>query len=697
MAEQGGGISLPGQPSRTPGLPGNVHLFTFDGFEGLNTKPTRPAIEDQQCFVLDNFMPLGKNNARTLYDVGTPIYTAVGGKTVSHFAFANISDTSYCLVFLSDGGIVAVNTSSLAATTVAPAGTITVPTNDIGLAQWGSQYILICAPQGNGYFMWDGTSFYKAGSIGPSVTLSNSGFSYRSQPTITAVGGTGTGATFAAVLQSSGSISMITVTNAGSGYSAADSVVLAFSGGGSNTTAIVYTSAVGGAVTNTSIINAGSGYGAQTKVTVSGGGGTGATATATASGGISAVTITNPGQGYTSPPTLIFSDVNNAVAQATVPIMPFGVSGTALETYTARVWIVNGAAPSTPPQKSLVTFSAPSAPADFGTPDGGGNFLSTDSFLRVGFHAAKQANGFLYLIGDSSVNYISGVVTQGSPTTTSFSNQNVDPQVGSPWPDTVQVFSRAIVFANTFGVHAMYGGAVQKVSGPLDGIYSSVTPTGSNPAYGSFVPSSAVAIIFGIHVYMLLLPIVDQLTGAQVNKLLMWDGQKWWTASQSVTLTKIASLEINSVLTAYGTDGTKIYPLFQTPSAAITKTIRSKLWTTPTYLMTKVAKEVHGIFQSNANDAVASTISVDTEGGSVTITQSNVFGANWTATGGLPVSWTATGGASVVWQTSGLAAILPQTVNDATGTMMGLTLQTSSLDYTLISLTIEAQQYRLRV
>ena len=57
----------------------------------------------------------------------------------------------------------------------------------------------------------------------------------------------------------------------------------------------------------------------------------------------------------------------------------------------------------------------------------------------------------------------------------------------------MQLYSRNIVFANTQGIHVLYGGAVRKVSAPLDGFY----PTGpifDRPA--DF--SSAVAQIFGL-------------------------------------------------------------------------------------------------------------------------------------------------------------------------------------------------------
>src|SRR5262249_13389225 len=158
---------------------------------------------------------------------------------------------------------------------------------------------------------------------------------------------------------------------------------------------------------------------------------------------------------------------------------------------------------ATVPPKNRTIFSSPDSPVDFG--NGGGAFQSTDSFLRVGYHFLKQSNGFLYLGGDSSMNYISGVSTSSGTATspipiTTFGNQNVDPQLGSPWPSSVQVFSRNIVFANSIGIFVSYGGAITKASIPLDGFYD------SGPIFGSGLNfSAAVANIFSVPVYMLLL------------------------------------------------------------------------------------------------------------------------------------------------------------------------------------------------
>ena len=70
MAEQGS-LQAPGQPQQGANYPASFQPFVFDGFNGLNTKPTRPAIADQEMAWCDNFIPLGKSNLRTLPDLGT--------------------------------------------------------------------------------------------------------------------------------------------------------------------------------------------------------------------------------------------------------------------------------------------------------------------------------------------------------------------------------------------------------------------------------------------------------------------------------------------------------------------------------------------------------------------------------------------------------------------------------------------------
>src|SRR5215467_13750517 len=75
-----------------------------------------------------------------------------------------------------------------------------------------------------------------------------------------------------------------------------------------NTVATATATISGGTVTGISITNPGSGYTSPPTITFTGGGIGGATATATISGGtVTGISITNPGSGYTSPPTITFT------------------------------------------------------------------------------------------------------------------------------------------------------------------------------------------------------------------------------------------------------------------------------------------------------------------------------------------------------------------------------------------------------
>lgn len=363
-----------------------------------------------------------------------------------------------------------------------------------------------------------------------------------------------------------------------------------------------------------------------------------------------------------------------------------GISGTTIEVYTAHVWV--GAAVG---NSALTNFSAPGSPSDFTTGNGGGSFTSRDSFLRRSFIRFLQTNGFLYLIADSSMNYISGVTTSGGTPTTTFTNQNVDPQTGTPWPWSVQLFSRNIVMANSSGVYVSYGGAVTKVSGPLDGIYNSV------PGHGPITPSGCVAEVFGISCYCLLLPIIDTYTGQQVNKLMMWDGKKWWTSPQDAALTFIASQEINSFLNGFGTDGSSIRQLFATPSTAFSKVVQSKLFSTPNQLYTKTAKRLYGIVNDVSQGDFNLTVNVDSENPTSPYAIPNPSpGIRWTNNSGQPITWTNNNGGTISWLGQGLGVFGPIAVGQQ-GQLTGMTAVSTDEDLVLVSLTLIDQLFEAKV
>ena len=222
---------MPDQQQQPQPQQGDTAGLVFDKFAGVNTATTRPGVPDEMAYWLDGFIPLAPNNLRTLYGIGAAKYTATGGKTIVCFYFYNLAAVPYAIVFLSDGSAIQVNTSTGAATTVLTAGTILGPSiTSLGITQYGSQYLIIVSNQPSGYWVWDGTLLYNAGTLGPGMTLTNPGSAYQTVPSVTATGGNGAGATFVATI-GGGVVTNVVMTNPGHGYLVGDVVTLVFTGG----------------------------------------------------------------------------------------------------------------------------------------------------------------------------------------------------------------------------------------------------------------------------------------------------------------------------------------------------------------------------------------------------------------------------------------------------------------------------------
>jgi hypothetical protein len=657
--------SQPSQIAENPILPPGTSPLVMEMFEGVNTATLRAGVPDQQAYWMDGFIPFAQRNARVLYGVGTTLYTAAG-TTVVWFDFINIGSTPYAIIFLANGQVVAVNTSTAAATTILNAGTITSPTIvGTGISQWGSQYLIIVADQTNGYWLWDGSHVFLSGTLAPTVSITNMGGGYPSTVTVNVVGGHGTGASVTASV-TNGQVTSASVVAPGSGYSVNDSVIgiitpapTSGSGGSVTVTGVTSVAGIGWSVTAVSVVAAGSLY-VNPSVTFS--------LVALAPGSIisqpvgdviatggSLTTVILSNHGLLSASTVPVVNINDLAANAsiTLDIMPFGIQGTDAETYAGRVWVI---------KRALVNYTAPGSTSDFSTSNGGGNFTSNDSYLKVGYTRLFQTNGFLYLIADSSVDYISGVQTSGVPPTTTYTKQNADPEVGTPYPASAILQGQNIMFANSVGIYVLNGSRAQKVSDWLDNTYNSVAN------FGGLQLSAAEATIFGRKVWMTLVQIVDPVSGSTVNKCLMWDGKRWWASGQDITLTYIKSQEINSVITAYGTNGTIITPLFSAASTAFQKTIQSKLWDAPGSLLTaKAVNRFWGLFNYNSVAAsVNLTLTIDGVGVSASGQYAN--SNTYTITG--PVA-------------TGYFVTPPEAVGQV-GVLNGFTIKTNAADMSML-------------
>lgn len=422
-----------------------------------------------------------------------------------------------------------------------------------------------------------------------SINIVDGSGNFGGVPTLTIKGGGGFGATATAVMSGPAPLSGFKVTNGGSGYTSFPTITITDGGSGSGATAQGVFNA--GVLTDITLLTAGTDY-TSPSVAITGGGGSGATADAIIGGGaIASATVDNPGFNYvTNPAVIVQTGLNNAAA-ATVELMPFGISGTSIENFQGRVFVGPPAitGPGHLPNAGTFAVSAPASLVDFATTDGGLLFTTTDRFLRAKYTSFRQSNGYLYPFGDSSIAVISNVQTGGSPTQTTFTYQNIDPQTGTLWRDSQQDFARTILFANPFGVFGLYGGAVTKVSQKLERIFqNAILPDVQWPEDGKpLVPSSAVANLYNMKAYILLLEITNPLTGTPQTAMLVWNEHDWCVATSQVDLKYIGAREIASQLTAWGTDGLHLYQLFAQPNDMLEKIIASKLYGAEQAILTK--------------------------------------------------------------------------------------------------------------
>ena len=763
-------ITLPGDDTT------KQHLFEVYG--SVNVRDARTTIKNEEWAWLENVVPIGDGNLRTMYAENTALYSATGGQTIVYYYPYNIGSTAYQAVFFDDGTAIQVRVSDGATTTISSTAGLFYATNGTlpACCQWQSKYLsIVGTTSSNAFWLWNGSVLFGPGTLGPDVVITNPGAGYTSAPTVTAYGGSGSGATFTATV-ANGVVTQVVVNSPGSGYLSGDVVQIKFAGGGASTTATgsltVNTSAGGLGAVN--LTNGGSGYTTASVISFSGGGGTGAEAVISGivNGKITAIQVTNTGSGYTSAPTMAitvgtgaswaldmrygqvsgvsilnggtgyiaggtpqvvisppdqpalplvqavaavsgvtggaisavtvttpglgytkgtvtFVGGNNA-AQGVASVMPFGISGTTIETYQGHIWVANG---------TRVQFTAPGSTTNFATSAGGGAFQTSDSFLRNQITRLIANSGFLYLLGDSSINVISNVQTVASTSSagvtsvsTTFSNSNIDPQVGTVWRDSVVAFQRALVFGNPTGIYALYGGAAQKVSDQLDPLFSAAS---FNQGTTGVTPTAAVATIFGIKVLVFNMTTTDPYSNTARTIQMCWNGTKWFAATGLQPLTYLVTHETNSVVSAIGNSGTALYILYQTPSTATTKVWRSKLRADPSYIIQKQALRAYLSHQiNNLTNYATVTIAFDSDAGNnvgqlLNNPMASVLEFQNSARQG--ISFTTTPPATVSFAINNYTP----TGSDVQGygTALGLTGQTTAGDVTIISMSLLWREY----
>lgn len=538
----------------------------------------------------------------------TPTVTITGGGGSGATATATVVANAVTAYVVTNGG--SGYTSAPTVTVTGGGGTGATGT---AVITKGVTSVVVTAP-GTGYTSAPTVSFTGgagAGAAGTallnssgvaSVTVVDGGTGFTSAPLLSFVGGGGAGATGIAVLTGT-SVASISILAGGQGYFHAPTLLI--SAPTSGVTATATATVANGQVTSVIVTNGGSGYDGVPEIII-----TPNVADTLATGAalqamlaptsIGSVLVTATGSGYTSAPAVEVQPGANHSAYATVELMPFGVSGSALETFNSRVWLADPFQATATPTGGDFIVSSPGSLTDFATSDGGVSFVNSDRFLRKRYVAIRQSNGYLYFFGDSSVSVVSNITTSGVPATTSFNYLNVDPQIGAGFRDSLQDFGRTIIFSNSTGVYGLYGGAATKISGKLDRLFAdAIFPPDGN----ALRPSSAVATIFNVKHHFFLFTVTDPELDILRNVMVAWNEREWTIISQTPALTYIGTQEVESQLFAWGTDGTSLYQLFDQPSVALKKRLTTKDYGTDSLLILKDFFNVYLQAQDLTNSA----------------------------------------------------------------------------------------------
>jgi len=636
-------------------------------FRGLDTQANRTAIKEDEFSWIENVQPIGYANLKVIPNYSTVSSsgnTVVWANTATTLSSANIKLNDYAVAFQADGSAQYYNATTGAVGNMAAAGTFSGA--GMQVAQWKNERLLILDPS-KGYYSWDGNNVVNIGSVGI-IAVTNGGSGYSNVPTVTISAPNDTNGTQANAVATvlSGVVQTVSLNNGGSGYYAnsVPTVTIA-GGGGSGATAIagVITFATGTA--SAVVVSGGTGYtnAANTVITFSGGGGTGAAGTAVLAGGqILEVIITNPGSGYTNAANLVVTASGGGGTGAVLKGIVNSDTNVGIASFSGRVWIAAG---------RTIYYSAVNSYTDF-TSVSAGSFVLTDETLHGNIQQILSANNFLYIFGDDSINVISNVNVNTNGITL-FTNTNVSASVGSKRPYAIFPYFRSVLFLNDYGVYALVGSTTSKLSDPLDGIFPNIDFT--YPIYaGQVLINNILCAAFNFRYY-------DAVFTQSYRYIqAVFFEKKWFLTSQGNNLAYITSIPLGGKITLFGTDGTTLYQLYQSTSAAITSRIQTALLPMGDPIRTKQALKM-GI-EATATNASSITMSatIDSESGSSPpyILTSLV---TWINNNLQTVAWTNNSIATIGWGQIGYA--LYKTDASQYGKYLGITVTSSNPGFTV--------------
>ena len=306
-------------------------------FKGLNTKANRTAIDEDEFSWIENAQPIGFGNIKIVQAQSAMLDSGgnavVFANTTTALESANINVSDYLLSFEDNGRAEYFNLTNSTKGNVAVTGTFS--SANVSTAQFKNERVIVGDPT-KGLSNWDGTNLVSMGSVG-SIGITNPGSGYLAAPSVVIGAPNDTGGVQATaeatITTGAGGLTSIDVTAGGTGYAAVPGVTITAPDVQGGTQAQAVATISGGIVVAVTITEPGSGYLTVPTVGFSSGA---ATATAVLTKGtVNSITLTNAGTGYTSPPTITLTGGSGANAAAICQLVTF-------KTGTLSVLVTNG-------------------------------------------------------------------------------------------------------------------------------------------------------------------------------------------------------------------------------------------------------------------------------------------------------------------------------------------------------------------
>ena len=427
-----------------------------------------------------------------------------------------------------------------------------------------------------------------------------------------------------------------------------------------------------GSVGTITVTAPGNGYTSAPTVTISGPdqtGGVQANATAILSNGtVTSIILTEAGTGYTNSANLTVTisaspTGNNATANATI----FSQVGSAIASFSGRVWIAD---------QRTIYYSAAGSYSDF-TSVSAGSIVLTDSTLHGYIKQLVSANNFLYIFGDDSINVFSDVRVNDLGVTL-FTNTNISASIGSQLQEAIIPFFRSILFMNNYGVYALVGTTTTKISDALDGIIPDVDF--DSPVYaGQVLINNILCAAFNFR--------YNDGGNYRYIQAVFFD-KKWFIGSQGDDVKYIYSVPRNGLIKLYSTNGTDLKQIYGNVAAEVNTYIETALWPLGDPIRTKQALKI-GIEATLANSILlTATIDSENQTSPVIYLSNSII---WTNYLNNPIDWINNSSQVVLWSPTNQIDSYYLYKADAPmwGKYIGFTLTATGADYTINGFQLE--------